>query len=77
MQIATRVVSAGGHSSRVLEGGSGPPVVVLHGWGGRIESMQPVIDCLSTGARVVAIDLPGFGDSPPPAGVWGTPDYAA
>jgi pimeloyl-ACP methyl ester carboxylesterase len=50
--------------------------VVLHGWGGRIESMTPVIRCLAQAFRVIALDLPGFGESPVPAGVWGTPDYA-
>jgi pimeloyl-ACP methyl ester carboxylesterase len=36
-----------------------------------------VIECLSGSFRVIAIDLPGFGESPNPGGVWGTPDYAA
>ena len=53
------------------------PVIVLHGWGGRIESMSPVIHCLAGAFRVLALDLPGFGESPVPAGGWGTPDYAA
>lgn len=61
---------------RLLDTGRGAPVVVLHGWGGRIESMAPVISCLARSERVIALDLPGFGESPPPAGVWGTPDYA-
>jgi pimeloyl-ACP methyl ester carboxylesterase len=66
-----------GQAARVIETGAGPPVVVLHGWGGRIESMAPVIDCLRSSFRVIAMDLPGFGDSPAPAGTWGTADYAA
>ena len=66
----------GGCKTRVLETGSGHPVVVLHGWGGRIESMTPVLRCLSEAFRVVAIDLPGFGDSSQPLEVWGTPEYA-
>jgi len=61
---------------RVLDSGSGETVVVLHGWGGRIESMAPVIDCLAPRYRVLALDLPGFGESPAPEEVWGTPDYA-
>ncbi len=73
----TSFVEAGGHKARLLQRGTGDPVVVLHGWGGRIESMTPVIDCLSGSFRVVAFDLPGFGESPLPPGVWGTPDYAA
>lgn len=72
-----RTVSAGGHDTRMLERGSGAPVVVLHGWGGRIESMMPVITCLETAFRVLSFDLPGFGQALPPRGTWGTPDYAA
>lgn len=69
-------VEAGGQRTRLLEAGAGPVVVVLHGWGGRIESMMPAISCLAHHFRVLAFDLPGFGESPVPAGVWGTPDYA-
>ena len=69
-------VEVHGHKTRVQEQGSGDPVVLLHGWGGRIESMTPVISCLSAAFRVVAVDLPGFGESPLPEGIWGTPDYA-
>ncbi|MGH2806164.1 MAG: alpha/beta fold hydrolase, partial [Actinomycetota bacterium] len=72
----TKTLEAGGHATRVLDVGSGTPVVVLHGWGGRLESMAPVVECLRSGFRVIALDLPGFGDSPVPAGAWGTPDYA-
>ena len=74
---ATRTVQISDQEARVLDAGSGPVVVVLHGWGGRIESMAPVIECLSESFRVVAIDLPGFGESPIPHGTWGTADYAA
>lgn len=70
-------IEVGGHKARVLERGEGYPVVVLHGWGGRIESMMPVIDCLGGSFKVISLDLPGFGESPLPPGVWGTPDYAA
>ena len=70
-------VEVGGQKVRVLEHGAGPPVIVLHGWGGRIESMRPVIECLAPSFRVLALDLPGFGESPLPQGVWGTADYAA
>lgn len=37
--------------------------------------MRPVIDCLARSFRTIAIDLPGFGGSPVPDGVWGTADY--
>ncbi|HVF54020.1 MAG TPA: alpha/beta hydrolase [Actinomycetota bacterium] len=72
-----KTVEVGGQKARVLDSGpAGPVVVMLHGWGGRIESMAPVIIALRSDFRVVAFDLPGFGESPAPDGVWGTADYA-
>ena len=75
--LSGTAIEIGSHRTRVVQDGSGPDVVVLHGWGGRIESMAPVIACLAGDFRVTAIDLPGFGESPTPTGVWGAPDYAA
>lgn len=71
----TRAVEALGQTTRLVDLGSGDPVVVLHGWGGRIESMAPVISCFGD-RRVLALDLPGFGESPAPSTAWGTADYA-
>lgn len=76
MNLPAEMRTVGGHDVRVLRRGEGDPVVVLHGWGGRIESMAPVINCLRPALEVVAMDLPGFGESPAPRGVWGTADYA-
>lgn len=72
---SARTVESAGQSARVYDAGEGRPVVVLHGWGGRIESMAPLLKCL-THTRVIAIDLPGFGRSPAPTEPWGTPQYA-
>ena len=74
---ATTTLQISDQEARLLDVGSGPVAVVLHGWGGRIESMAPVVDCLRDSFRVVALDLPGFGESPVPHGTWGTDDYAA
>lgn len=76
METVGELMDVAGRPTRVLDEGKGPPVVVLHGWGGRIESMAPVIACLSLRFRVIAADLPGFGASPPPPDAWGTPEYA-
>jgi pimeloyl-ACP methyl ester carboxylesterase len=77
MQAEADYVDVDGLRVRVLDVGQGTPVVVLHGWGGRIEAMAPVVACLRPHFRVIATDLPGFGSSPAPGRVWGTPDYAA
>ena len=51
-------------------------VVVLHGWGTSVAVMRPVIEHLKQHFRVVAVDFPGFGESPPPPAAWGVPEYA-
>lgn len=45
--------------------GSGAPLVLLHGLGSRKEVWQPVLDTLAARREVFAVDLPGFGASPP------------
>lgn len=74
--LSTRMVTVGDQDVRVLDAGTGPAVVVLHGWGGRIESMVPVVTGLASAFRIVALDLPGFGESPMPRETWGTEHYA-
>lgn len=39
-------------------------IVLLHGWGSGSESWQTLIPALQLIANVIALDLPGFGDSP-------------
>jgi len=49
--------------------GDGPPLVLLHGIGHRRQAWDPVMDALAKERDVIAVDLPGFGGSPPlPAG---------
>lgn len=45
--------------------GDGPPLVLLHGIGHRRQGWQPVMDRLARERDVIAVDLPGFGASPP------------
>jgi len=59
---------------RYEEYGSGDPVLLLPGLGGRIEELMSVIDGLSPDFRVVAADLPGSGRSEPIPRAY-TPDY--
>jgi pimeloyl-ACP methyl ester carboxylesterase len=45
--------------------GSGEPLVLLHGLGSSRQAWNPVIPLLVERFDVIAIDLPGFGDSAP------------
>jgi 2-succinyl-6-hydroxy-2,4-cyclohexadiene-1-carboxylate synthase len=48
--------------------GSAPPLLLLHGFSGSSESWGgPILDRLSIGRRVIAVDLPGHGESDVPA----------
>lgn len=48
-------------------GGAGEPLVLLHGIGGTWHQWEPVLPHLEERCDVLALDLPGFGDSPPDA----------
>jgi pimeloyl-ACP methyl ester carboxylesterase len=49
-----------------VEIGDGPPVVLIHGLGGCWENWLENIPHFAHSHRVIALDLPGFGDSPMP-----------
>jgi pimeloyl-ACP methyl ester carboxylesterase len=46
-------------------GGQGRPIVAVHGLGGSHLNWMPVADGLARSGTVTALDLPGFGYSPP------------
>lgn len=59
-----------------VDEGSGSDVLLLHGWGGSIETIIPIFNILHNKCRVVALDLPGFGESDIPKEPWNSYDYA-
>jgi pimeloyl-ACP methyl ester carboxylesterase len=60
---AERRLEIAGVSTALLEGGSGPPVVLLHGPGEFAAKWRGILPGLVTTHRVVAPDLPGHGTS--------------
>ncbi|GAA1499580.1 alpha/beta fold hydrolase [Dactylosporangium maewongense] len=59
----TLVTSLSHHRS-----GTGEPLVLLHGIGSRWQLWEPVLPALRPHFDVLALDLPGFGASPPTTG---------
>lgn len=45
--------------------GDGRPLLLVHGLGSRWQSWNPILAGLAVEREVVAVDLPGFGQSPP------------
>ena len=61
-----------------LEAGIGPAVVAFHGLGGTKGSFLLTVAALAERFRVIAVDLPGFGDSDKPIGAaYDAPFFAA
>jgi pimeloyl-ACP methyl ester carboxylesterase len=60
-----------------LEAGIGPPVLAIHGLGATKVSFVFTVAALAARFRVVAVDLPGFGDSDKPIGAAYNPPYFA
>ena len=48
-----------------VRAGQGRPLLLLHGLGGSWRSWCTVLPALRRGRDVIAVDLPGFGDTPP------------
>jgi pimeloyl-ACP methyl ester carboxylesterase/protein-L-isoaspartate O-methyltransferase len=63
LPVTERRLQLAGVSTAVLEGGDGPPVMLLHGPGGYAAHWMGVIPGLVTDHRVIAPDLPGHGAS--------------
>ncbi len=65
LPVADRRLELAGISTAVLDGGDGPPIVLLHGQGEFAATWRRVIPGLARTNRVLAPDLPGHGASGP------------
>ncbi|HTU77268.1 MAG TPA: alpha/beta hydrolase [Solirubrobacteraceae bacterium] len=66
--VRHRTVEVGGVALHVAEAGSGPPVVLLHGWPQHWYAWRRVIPLLAVDHHVICPDLRGFGWSEAPPG---------
>jgi pimeloyl-ACP methyl ester carboxylesterase len=56
--------------------GRGSPLVLVHGLGSRWQVWTPILPALTARFDVIAVDLPGFGESPPDGGPGDIPQIA-
>lgn len=69
--VRVRVLHTAGSPAAIA-----PPVVVLHGWGASLEAMASITRGLEARLELLALDLPGFGQSDLPTKGWSVDDYA-
>jgi pimeloyl-ACP methyl ester carboxylesterase len=60
-------VAVEGGSVHYVSGGQGPPIVLIHGWPQTWWEWHKVMPDLARDHTVIAVDLPGLGDSTAPA----------
>jgi len=65
--LEARHETVDGHRLRYVRAGSGPAVVLVHGFASSLYTWKDVIPALAAAHDVVALDLPGFGQSDQPA----------
>jgi pimeloyl-ACP methyl ester carboxylesterase len=64
--FTARLTESAAGPLRILEGGVGPPLVLIHGRGGAATTWFSWLPKLAQRFRVFAVDLPGFGSSSAP-----------
>jgi pimeloyl-ACP methyl ester carboxylesterase len=65
-ELPGRIIDVAGCETYVAEGGSGPPVFLIHGWGDTADCWRRAVPPLARGHRVLAVDVPPFGRSGQP-----------
>jgi len=75
-ELQARLVDLFGTQIAVVEAGKGPVVLLVHGVAGSRHNWDAVIPQLAERFRVVALDLPGHGESEKPRGDYSLGAYA-
>ena len=61
---APRTIALRAGPAAFLDAGEGPPVVCIHGLPGSSRDFRWLFEPLASRVRLVAVDLPGFGQTP-------------
>jgi pimeloyl-ACP methyl ester carboxylesterase len=68
-------ITIDGKKIEVRKQGRGKAILLVHGWGGTINSFQTVGSFLSKNYQTIILSLPGFGNSDLPDKNWGITEY--
>ncbi len=70
-------ISVDGILTHYDDRGSGDVIVILQGWGTELSLYEGLISHLSKTHRVIAPELPGFGETPEPPSAWSAAEYSS
>ncbi|MDP4119855.1 MAG: alpha/beta hydrolase [Bacillota bacterium] len=65
-----------GIRTHYIRQGSGETVLILHGWGCNVKVYESMTQLMSKKYEVIALDLPGFGETDEPKAPFSVGDYA-
>ncbi len=65
-----------GLMTRYSRQGEGRRALLLHGWGDSLATWSHLVPVLSKQYEVIALDLPGFGETSQPDTAWGLQEYS-
>ncbi len=68
------IIDIDGLNINYIDEGEGEPILLIHGWGSSIKPWQPIMSGFE-GKRVIALDLPGCGESDILKAPWELEDY--
>lgn len=71
-----QIIEINGLPLHYFQAGSGYPVLLLHGWGVDSSTFCHVENHLADSFTTYSLDMPGFGETPPPKEAWSIYDYA-
>ncbi|MFA5080703.1 MAG: alpha/beta hydrolase [Candidatus Paceibacterota bacterium] len=78
-EVSEKTININGFETkyRIIKGSEKKgTLIIFHGWGGTSFSWLNVALILAdNGFEVITMDIPGFGETPPPDTVWGTDEY--
>jgi len=70
-------ISINGLNTHYTQEGAGDNILLLHGWGCNVKTLQSISNLLKTKYKVTALDLPGFGKTAEPKSPFGVNEYAS
>lgn len=62
-------------ATEYVDSGEGKTILMLHGWMDNLKTFDGLVGCLGNNFRVVRLDMPGFGQTEPPAEAWDVSKY--